>query len=292
MLKNDSELKIEVNDLVKIYKRGNIEVVALRGLNASFNEGEIVVIEGPSGCGKTTLVNLIAGLDKPDAGQILISNHDSSEEVKGGSNDKVDITKLSNKDLEIFRRKRVGVVFQFMNLVPTLTAEENILLPLVFEGVPARKRKKISKNLLRLTQMTERSGHKPGQLSGGEQQRIAIAAALANDPDIIIADEPTGELDSESRENILDIFKDLIEEYPNKCLIIVTHDRAIERVADRVLTINDGVIVNEYIPGIVSDGKEVPQEISNELSKYRKNFSVIKRKLSDLTDAIKELENE
>jgi putative ABC transport system ATP-binding protein len=297
MQTNTKKLKIEINDLVKIYKQGSLEVVALRGLYAKFYEGEIVVIEGPSGCGKTTLVNLMAGLDRPDAGQIIVYNNGIEDrsvkktEKLDKSKSKVVLTKLSNKELEIFRRKRVGVVFQLMNLIPMLTAEENITLPLMLNGRSRKERKIASESLLNITRMSERAKHKPDELSGGEQQRVAIASALANDPDIILADEPTGELDSENREEILDVFRELIDSYPNKCLIIVTHDKAIERIADRVLTINDGILVHEYVPGLQDYDEVVPQQVQQEISQYRKSFSALKKKLGSLTEAFKEIED-
>ena len=277
---NNETLKIEIKDLVKIYKRGSVEVVALRGLTAKFYSGEITVIEGPSGCGKTTLINLIGGLDRQSAGKILIHG-------KNGSNEPItNIGKLNNRELELFRKKRVGIVFQFMNLIPSLTAEENVCLPLLLSGYSLKEQKEISQKMLERTKISERSKHKPGELSGGEQQRIAIAAAIVNDPDIIIADEPTGELDSVTREEILDLFRDLIDKYPNKCLIIVSHDRAVERIADRILTIKDGVIIRERLPGENLDEEEGSEILKQKLYKYQDEIAELKEKLNSINKII------
>ena len=277
---NNKTIKIEIKDLVKIYKRGAVEVVALRGLTANFYSGEITVIEGPSGCGKTTLINLIGGLDRQSAGKILIHG-------KNGSNEPItNIGKLNNRELELFRKKRVGIVFQFMNLIPSLTAEENVCLPLLLSGYSLKEQKEISQKMLERTKISERSKHKPGELSGGEQQRIAIAAAIVNDPDIIIADEPTGELDSVTREEILDLFRDLIDKYPNKCLIIVSHDRAVERIADRILTIKDGVIIRERLPGENLDEEEGSEILKQKLYKYQDEIAELKEKLNSINKII------
>ncbi len=277
---NNKTIKIEIKDLVKIYKRGSVEVVALRGLTANFYSGEITVIEGPSGCGKTTLINLIGGLDRQSAGEVIIHG-------KNGSNEPItNIGKLNNRELELFRKERVGIVFQFMNLISSLTAEENVCLPLLLSGYSLKEQKEISQKMLERTKISERSKHKPGELSGGEQQRIAIAAAIVNDPDIIIADEPTGELDSVTREEILDLFRDLIDKYPNKCLIIVSHDRAVERIADRILTIKDGVITRERLPGENLDEEEGSEILKQKLYKYQDEIAELKEKLNSINKII------
>lgn len=224
------EPKIVGKDLIKVYKTGETEVIALRSLAISIAKGEIVAVIGPSGCGKTTLLNVIGGLDRPTAGSLVV--------------DGVNIVNLSDRDLVSYRQRKVGFVFQFFNLVPTLTAEENIELPPILAGKGAEERKRRVSELLSLVGMTHRGKHKPSELSGGEQQRIAIAVALANDPEILLADEPTGELDRETGKQILELFQKLNKER-GKTEIIVTHDTRISNIADRILRIEDGSIVSE-----------------------------------------------
>lgn len=223
-------MAIEAKDLIKIYKTGKSEVIALRGLNMSIKDGEVVTIKGPSGCGKTTLLNTIGGLDRPSAGSVIVNGED--------------ITYYSDAELVRYRREKVGIVFQFFNLVPTLTAEENVELPMRLIGKASKEREKRTKELLELVGLTDRATHKPDELSGGEQQRIAIAIALSNDPPIILADEPTGELDTKTGEEMLNLFKTLNERY-KKTIIIVTHDVRASNIAHRALEIVDGVIVGE-----------------------------------------------
>jgi putative ABC transport system ATP-binding protein len=222
--------KIEIKDLMRVYKTGKSEVIALRGVNLDVKEGEIVTIMGPSGCGKTTLLNLIGGLDRPTAGSILVNG--------------IDIVNLSDAELVKFRRDSIGFVFQFFNLVPTLTAYENVELPLRLSGKPASFRESRVEELLELVNMKDRAVHRPDELSGGEQQRIALATALANDPEVILADEPTGELDTKTGREVLQLFKTLRDKY-NKTEIIVTHDLRISEFADRSLTIIDGMITGQ-----------------------------------------------
>ncbi|MHA1727811.1 MAG: ABC transporter ATP-binding protein [Promethearchaeota archaeon] len=223
--------KIEIDSIIKIYKRGHIEVAALRGLSCKFYPGEITVIVGPSGCGKTTLLNLIGGLDRPNSGKIFVNG----ENICG----------YSDKMLEKYRRKKVGYVFQFMNLIPELNALENTELPLLLMGVPAKERNERVEELLKLVNIFDRAKHKPDELSGGEQQRVAIAAALANNPEVILCDEPTGELDSDSKIMIMEFLKGVIKKYPNKSIIVVTHDTELKKIADRLYYIRDGNISHE-----------------------------------------------
>ena len=222
--------KIVVKDLMRVYKTGKSEVIALRGLNLNIKEGEIVTIMGPSGCGKTTLLNLLGGLDRPTAGSINMNGHN--------------IVDFSDAELVRFRRDKIGFVFQFFNLVPTLTAYENIELPLRLAGKPGPYREKKVAELLELVDMNDRAVHRPDELSGGEQQRVALATALANDPEVILADEPTGELDTKTGREVLQLFKSLRDKY-NKTEIIVTHDLRISEFADRSLTIIDGLITGQ-----------------------------------------------
>lgn len=220
--------RIVTKDLIRVYRTGKSEVIALRGLDLTIEDKEVVAIKGPSGCGKTTLLNLIGGLDRPTAGSIVV--------------DRANIVYFTDPELVKYRRERVGFVFQFFNLVPTLTAKENVQLPMRLAGKTSEQRKKRTNDLLELVKMHDRASHKPDELSGGEQQRIAIAVALANDPPLILADEPTGELDTETGKQMLDLFHSLNTQF-GKTVIIVTHDERISAVAHRTLEIEDGAIV-------------------------------------------------
>ena len=226
-------VEVRAENVVKVYRTGKLEVVALRGLNMHVKPGEVVSVMGPSGCGKTTLLNLIGGLDRPTAGSIYV--------------DGWDVAKASEKELERYRLLKVGFVFQFFNLIPTLTALENVELPMAMARVPRSKRKKRAKELLETVGLVDRMNHRPDELSGGERQRVAIACALANDPPLILADEPTGEVDRESAREIMELLVNLRKEY-GKTIIIATHDPEVARSTDRILRIEDGVIVGEYIP--------------------------------------------
>jgi len=218
---------IIVKDLIKVYKTGKSEVIALRGLDCTVKGNEVLAIMGPSGCGKTTLLNIIGGLDRPTAGSITL--------------DGMNLVDLSDADLVMHRRERVGIVFQFFNLVPTLTARENIELPMRLAGKSSGYMKERTDMLLKLVEMEKRASHKPDELSGGEQQRIGLATALANDPPILLADEPTGELDTVTGQQILHLFQKLRDEY-KKTIVIVTHDHRIGQIADTVMNIVDGRI--------------------------------------------------
>ncbi|MHA1792859.1 MAG: ABC transporter ATP-binding protein [Promethearchaeota archaeon] len=235
----EEKSKVNIFNLYKIYKRDKIEVIALRGLDLNVNKGEFLMIMGPSGCGKTTLLNLIGGLDKPTAGKIFI--------------DGKDITDLNFNELTNFRRENIGFVFQFMNLVESLNTFENVELPLIAIGMPKEKRKERVNTLLDIVGLKERRLHLPAELSGGEQQRVAIAAALANFPKILLADEPTGELDSKNAREVMDVFKKLMEDFPEMSVIMVTHDLSLKKYADRIVQMNDGLIEETLSLGYVKD---------------------------------------
>jgi putative ABC transport system ATP-binding protein len=228
-----------VRDLIKVYRLGEIEVQALRGLNMNVRRGEMIALIGPSGSGKSTLLNIIGGLDKATAGSVRIFD--------------TDLSNLGTSDLVNFRRKTVGHVFQNMNLIPTLTAAENVELPMAALGMKDEVRKTRVEELIGVVGLVERKDHKPGELSGGEQQRIALAAALANDPPLILADEPTGELDTENARIVVDYLRKVNQEL-GKTVVMVTHDPGIARVADRILRIHDGVVQASVAPA--SEGEQ------------------------------------
>lgn len=226
-------LEIKIKDLVRVYRLGKVEVQALRGLNMNVNAGEIISIIGPSGSGKTTLLNIMGGLDLATAGSVQVGN--------------IDVTALSTKDLVEYRRKTVGHIFQTLNLIPTLTAAENIELPMIASGAPRGTRTKRVQELLKVVGLTERASHKPEELSGGEQQRIAMATALANDAPVILADEPTGELDTVNAKIVVDYLVKINREL-EKTIIMVTHDPSVARATNRILRIEDGVIKMALTP--------------------------------------------
>lgn len=232
---------IEVKDLVRVYRMGAVEVRALRGLNMNVREGELISVMGPSGSGKTTLLNILGGLDRATAGEAKVGD--------------VDVTFLDRKQLVMYRRRAVGHIFQTLNLVPTLTAAENVALPMIVNQVPRNERRQRVEELLKIVKLTDRVHHKPDELSGGEQQRVAIAAALANDPPIVLADEPTGELDSETSQVIVDFLVNINEQY-NKTIILVTHNPLVAAATQRILRIDDGVIKAAYTPAELEAGAE------------------------------------
>lgn len=232
---NSSESVIRTRNLTKELPLGKVVVHALRGVDLDIHAGEMVGIVGPSGSGKSTLLGLIGGLDKPTKGTIHI--------------DGVDITKMNEDQLTEIRNEKIGFIFQFFNLIPTLTAQENVALPIQF----ARKRKhapdKRAKELLAMLGMEDRIHHRPSELSGGQQQRVAIARALANDPPLLLADEPTGNLDTESGQMVLEALQ-TIRQQAGTTVVIVTHDLALAQQADRVISLVDGRIVpNDSIRG-------------------------------------------
>lgn len=209
---------------------GDTVVKAIDGLSLNLDEGQILCILGKSGSGKSTLLNSIAGLEKVDKGEILIGGHD--------------ITKLSEKDLTIFRQLNLGFVFQSYNLLPILSALENVSLGLAFKGVSKEKREKTSFEILKKVGLEDRVYHKPKELSGGQQQRVSIARAFANNPKIIFADEPTGNLDTNTSKDIMDLITDII--HKNKqTMIIVTHNEDLTSYADKVIEMKDGKIIRE-----------------------------------------------
>lgn len=221
---------IEVKNLSKVYGSGEAEVKALKNINLNIEQGEFVAIVGPSGSGKSTLLHLLGGVDKPTSGEVII---------KGES-----IYKLKEKELSILRRRKLGFVFQFFNLIPVLTAEENIEMPVLLDN--GKIDKSYMNELLKLLGLEERRNHHPSELSGGQQQRVSIGRALANKPSIILADEPTGNLDSKNSKEVLELLKYCAKKY-NQTLILITHDINIAKSADRVITIEDGQITTDEV---------------------------------------------
>jgi putative ABC transport system ATP-binding protein len=219
---------IKLDNVWKVYKMGDVEVAALQGLNLDIKKGEFVSIMGPSGSGKSTAMNMIGCLDVPTKGKILLTGQNISE--------------LEESDLAQIRGKLIGFIFQQFNLINTLTAIENVMLPMTFQGVPEPIRRKKATELLTLVGLGDRIDHRPSELSGGQQQRVAIARSLANDPEVLLADEPTGNLDSKAGDNVLSFLKKLNKE-EGKTIVMVTHDEDLAKEADRVEYLRDGKIV-------------------------------------------------
>ena len=234
MITGNDNKYILCEDIFKIYKIAELEVVALRGLDLEVNQGEVVAIVGASGSGKSTLLNIIAGYDIPSAGKVEVAGND--------------LSKLSVKEVESYRRNEIGFIWQqaVRNLFPYLTAQENVELPMLLSGISPKQRKQHSLYLLELVGLSHRLSHTPQKLSGGEQQRVAIAVALANQPKLLLADEPTGELDRKTANSVLELLNKLNSELKTT-LVIVTHDPEIMHQVPRVVTIRDGKASSEII---------------------------------------------
>ena len=239
----DDDLYIRCEDLFKIYKTSNLEVVALRGLDLKVGRGEFMAIVGASGSGKSTLLNILAGLDTPSAGRCFV----------GGE----DLLTMSPSDMVRYRRKSVGFIWQQTgrNLVPYLDAVQNVEVPMVLDGVPAEAARKRATELLELVLLGHRLHHRPEMLSGGEQQRVSIAVALANNPPLLLADEPTGELDSVGSDTVYEVFRNLNREY-GTTVMIVTHDPDIAARVDRVVAIRDGRTSTEIFRRVRFEGAQ------------------------------------
>ena len=227
------ETIIKLDDVWKIYKMGEIKVTALRGLNLEVKKGEFLAIMGPSGSGKSTAVNMVGALDIPTKGKIILENHD--------------ISKLSESDLAQLRGKKVGFIFQQFNLINTLSALENVTLPMIFQNINREERLETGRRLLQMVNLGDRIYHKPTELSGGEQQRVAIARSLANNPDVVLADEPTGNLDSKTGEIVIRFLEELHKE--GKTIIVVTHDVNVAKHAGRIEFLKDGKIIKRIKGG-------------------------------------------
>ena len=238
------EVVIRVRDLYKVYRMGDKKVYALNGVDLDIRRGEFCAITGPSGSGKSTLLNMLAGLEHPSKGEIVIAGKH--------------IEKLNEKQLVTFRRERVGFIFQSYNLIATMDAVENVALPLSFRGMGKARRAKRAKEYLKLVGLERFMTHMPNQMSGGQQQRVGIARALAVDPQIIFADEPTGNLDSKTTMEVLKLMQTIVRER-NQTLVMVTHDNNLATYADRIIKIIDGKIVS-----IEENHKEADLEAARE----------------------------
>jgi len=219
-----NELVVTEN-LTKVYKIGKVDYPALRGLDTTFYEGEFVAVVGPSGSGKSTLLHIIGGLDKPTSGRVIV--------------DGSDLSKLSSDKLAEYRNRKIGFVFQFFNLIPYLTAIENVGFSMTIAGIDPKTRKTKSMEYLQLFGLRDKAQKKPTELSGGEQQRVAIARALVNDPSLVLGDEPTGNIDSESARVVVDAFRKLVDE-KGVSTIMVTHNLELARYCDRIVRLKDG----------------------------------------------------
>lgn len=221
---------LRVENLSKSYGKGEAKVDALKNINLSIKKGEFIAIVGPSGSGKSTLLHLLGGVDKPTIGNVFIND--------------INIYDLKEKDLAIFRRRNIGLIYQFYNLIPVLTVKENILLPAELDN--RKIDKEYLEDLLKTLDLKERENHLPSELSGGQQQRTSIGRALINRPSIVLADEPTGNLDSKNSKEIVELLKVSVKKY-NQTLIMITHDTNIALQADRVITIEDGIIKSDEV---------------------------------------------
>lgn len=230
---------VDISQLSKIYTMGQEKVAALAGLDLTIYKGEICCLFGPSGSGKSTLLNMIAGLEKPTKGEIFIG--------------KYPIHEMKEKQVTLFRQKHIGFIFQSYNLIPTLSALENVSLPLIFKGVPPKQRNAMAKKVLEQVGLGNRLYHKPNEMSGGQQQRVSIARAFVGSPKIIFADEPTGNLDTKTTVEVLELMRSIVEEN-GQTMIIVSHDLEIKEFADRIVHMRDGKI--EKIDIMKTEGRD------------------------------------
>ena len=231
MAENGEDYVVEIINLKKIYRVEGIETKALNGVNLKVRRGEFISIVGPSGSGKSTLLNMLGALDKPTEGKVLI--------------DGIDITQLSDSKRAELRNKKIGFVFQSYNLIPRIDVLKNVELPLILRGVEPAERKRKALEVLNEVGLASKAHNKPTQLSGGEQQRVAIARALVTDPSLILADEPTGNLDSKTGKTIIELFKILNKK--GRTIIVVTHNMEVARETDRIIYLRDGKIEREEI---------------------------------------------
>jgi putative ABC transport system ATP-binding protein len=243
---NSNTSVVSAKDVTRRYGEGDTAVEALRGVSLDVAAGELVAVMGPSGSGKSTLMHILAALDKPTTGTVAIAGED--------------VGSLSDSEVTMLRRRHIGFVFQFFNLLPMLTAEENVVLPLAIAGKEPEKA--FLEDLLKRTGLTDRRKHRPAELSGGQQQRVAIARALVSRPTVVLADEPTGNLDSSTSAEILELLRSATEEY-GQTTVMVTHDASAAAIADRIFFLGDGLIVNQR-------GRSAPAEILDAMNAIAK----------------------
>src|SRR6266536_5742867 len=236
---------LSASDLTRRYGEGDTAVDALRGVSLDVPKGQLTAVMGPSGSGKSTLMHILAGLDKPTSGEVTIAG--------------TEISKLSDSDLTKLRRRNIGFIFQFFNLLPMLTAEENILLPLSIAGV--KPDREWVDQLIDRMGLTNRRAHRPSELSGGQQQRVAIGRALVSRPTIVFADEPTGNLDSNTSDEILTLLRDSVDAY-GQTTVMVTHDPRAAAIADRILFLDDGLVVRDQGRSDAHDVIAVMEELA------------------------------
>ena len=240
---------LQALEVTKQYRMGKVTVEALRGINLTIQKGEFVAVMGPSGSGKSTLLHLLGGLDTPSSGEIYLAGQP--------------LSRLNDRELTLLRRRKVGFIFQFYNLLPTQTAQENVALPLLIDGKRMRQQLPWVGSMLERVGLSDRSEHRPDQLSGGQQQRVAVARAFIAEPEIVLADEPTGNLDSKSGIAILDLLQQACQEL-SATIVMVTHDARAASFAHRILFLKDGMVVNS----IAKSSEKIPLEtITTEINR-------------------------
>jgi putative ABC transport system ATP-binding protein len=240
---------LQALEVTKQYRMGKVTVEALRGINLTIQKGEFVAVMGPSGSGKSTLLHLLGGLDTPSSGEIYLAGKP--------------LSRLNDRELTLLRRRKVGFIFQFYNLLPTQTAQENVALPLLIDGKRMRQQLPWVGSMLERVGLSDRSEHRPDQLSGGQQQRVAVARAFIAEPEIVLADEPTGNLDSKSGIAILDLLQQACQEL-SATIVMVTHDARAASFAHRILFLKDGMVVNS----IAKSSEKIPLEtITTEINR-------------------------
>jgi putative ABC transport system ATP-binding protein len=233
MTVNDDQAAVEVSDVYRTFGQDTVPVRALRGADLAIRHGEFVAVMGPSGCGKSTLLNIVAGLDRPDEGSVKVAGED--------------LTAMSEKELALMRRRHIGIVFQFFNLLEGMSVLDNVVMPAVIAGRRRRLAETRARDLLDLLGLGDKARQAPGALSGGQRQRLAIARALANEPTVVLADEPTGALDSEGGTEILELFRRL--HAAGQTILLVTHDQPVADAADRIARMRDGRVIEDAVPG-------------------------------------------
>nr|WP_147664701.1 ABC transporter ATP-binding protein [Candidatus Prometheoarchaeum syntrophicum]QEE17816.1 putative ABC transporter ATP-binding protein [Candidatus Prometheoarchaeum syntrophicum] len=273
--KSNTIISIRTENVIKIYKRKGVETSALRGLSCEMNKGEITIIMGPSGCGKTTLMNILSGISLPNAGSVIVQGQD--------------ITQYSETQLEQFRRDKISYIFQKLNLIPTLNVMDNITFALEYTNKMNEAQQSRINNIIELIGLEDHTKKFPDELSGGEQQRVALAAALAKNSDIILCDEPTGELDSKAKMKVMELLSIIKKNYPEKTIVIVSHDTDMNLIADRLLYIRDGKISyemsTEKLQKIKTQG-EIPIEVHAEKSLHNSNDEDLLTELRELNKII------